>query len=219
MLALLKIKWLGHSAFLITSDKGIRIITDPYKTGGELSYGEIKETADVVTVSHEHYDHNNVDSINGNPQVYRGPDAAEIKGVKFSSIAAFHDDRQGKQRSVNTIICMDIDGMHICHLGDLGHLLSPQQIAQVGKIDVLLIPVGGYYTIDAAVATRISDALKPKFVIPMHFKNDRCAYPITPVTDFLRDKKNVKLVDKSEVEFKAESLPVTTQIVVLTPSL
>lgn len=215
----MKVKWLGHASFLITSDKGVKIITDPYKTGGPLSYSEIKETADVVTVSHEHGDHNNVASVGGKPQVYKGPAPAEIKGVKFSGLATYHDENKGRDRGNNMIVCMDVDGFKVCHLGDLGHRLVDREIAQIGKVDVLMIPVGGFFTITANVATEVSSQLKPKVIIPMHFKNERCAYPITGVDDFLKDKKNVTMETGTEVEFKAGKLPAATQIVVLKPAL
>jgi L-ascorbate metabolism protein UlaG (beta-lactamase superfamily) len=215
----MKVKWLGHAAFLLTSEKGVRIITDPYKTGGELKYAEIKEPADVVTVSHEHFDHNNTSSVQGKPEIFRGPGAKIIKDIKFTAIAAFHDTENGILRSTNTIICMDIDGMRVCHLGDLGHLLNDDQRAQAGKIDVLFIPVGGLYTIDAATATKLVDALKPKVVIPMHVKNERCTFPLAPVTDFLKGKNNVTLVNGPETEFTPKMLPAGPQIIVLKPAL
>jgi L-ascorbate metabolism protein UlaG (beta-lactamase superfamily) len=215
----MKVKWLGHASFLITSDKGTRIITDPYAPNERLMYGEIKETADVVTVSHDHFDHNNVSAVGGKAQVYRGPAPAEIKGVKFSGVATYHDDKQGKERGNNVIVCMEIDGIRLCHLGDLGHSLSDAEAAQVGKVDVLLSPVGGFYTITADVATEVSSKLKPRVIIPMHFKNDKCAFPITGVDDFLKGKKKVTREDSSEVEFKPNKLPSTPQIIVLKSAL
>jgi len=215
----MKIKWLGHSSFLITSAKGTRIITDPYITGDNLHYGEIKEAADVVTVSHDHFDHNNVAAVKGNPQVYKTPAPAEIKGVKFRGVATEHDENGGRDRGHNMITIMDVDGVKVCHLGDLGHKLSPEQISQIGKVDVLLVPVGGFFTINAAVATGVSKDLKPKVIIPMHFKNQSCAFPVAPVDDFLKDKSNVTRHDTAEVEFKAEKLPAETRIIVLQPAL
>ncbi|HXY74519.1 MAG TPA: MBL fold metallo-hydrolase [Dehalococcoidales bacterium] len=215
----MKVKWLGHSAFLLTSEKGVRIITDPYKSVGEIKYGAIKEPADVVTVSHEHFDHNNAAAVPGNPEVFRGPASREIKGIKFTVIAAFHDNEHGKLRSTNMIVCMDLDGMRLCHLGDLGHLLTEAQIAQAGKIDILFIPVGGFYTIDATVATKVIESLRPKVAIPMHFKNERHSFPLAPVSEFLKEKNNVTLLKGSEMEFTTATLPEKTQIVVFKPAL
>jgi L-ascorbate metabolism protein UlaG (beta-lactamase superfamily) len=213
----MKIKWLGHASFLITSDNGTRIITDPYAPGNDLRYGEIKETADIVTVSHDHFDHGNVSAVRGNPQVVRG--TTTVKGISFKGIAVFHDEAAGSKRGRNTVICMAVDGINVCHLGDLGHALTGKQIAEIGKVDILLLPVGGFYTIDARTAGQVSDQLKPEVIIPMHFKNPKCAFPIAGVEEFLKGKKNVKQADASEVEFKAGSLPAETQIIVLKPAL
>ncbi|MFC1939292.1 MBL fold metallo-hydrolase [Chloroflexota bacterium] len=214
----MKIKWLGHASFMITSDDGIRIITDPYAPNERLTYDEIKESADIVTVSHEHFDHNNVAAVGGNPEVVKG--TAEAKRIKFSGTATHHDDAGGSQRGNNVILCFEIDGMRVCHLGDLGHPLSDKQAAELGKIDILLIPVGGNYTIDAKVATEICSKLAPKVVIPMHFRNERCSgFPVAEVDDFLKGKEGVSRLNVSEVEFKPGVLPATTQIVVLKPAL
>jgi L-ascorbate metabolism protein UlaG (beta-lactamase superfamily) len=213
----MKIKWLGHACFLITSDSGLKIITDPYETGGDLSYGQIKESADIVTVSHDHTDHNNVAAVQGNPKVVRG--TANIKGIEFKGIPTYHDETGGRQRGRNTILCFELDGMRLCHLGDLGHQLSDSQVAELGTVDILLIPVGGFYTIDAKVATQLCDRLKPKVIVPMHYKTAKCAYPIIGVEEFLKGKKEVRRLDASEVEFKPGELPATTQIVVLNPAL
>jgi len=215
----MKIKWLGHASFLITSDTGTRLITDPYVTGGNLSYGEIKESADIVTVSHQHHDHNNVAAVQGNPEVVSEAATVEIKGIKFKGTPCFHDDAGGSQRGTNIIFCFEIDGIRVCHLGDLGHQLSDEQVAELGKVDILFIPVGGYFTIDAKGATEVSDRLKPKVIIPMHFKNDRYSGPLVGVDEFLRGKKDVSRLDASEVEFKAGQLPTSTQIVLPKPAL
>jgi L-ascorbate metabolism protein UlaG (beta-lactamase superfamily) len=213
----MKIKWLGHAAFLITSDNSTRIITDPYETGGDLSYGQIAESADIVTVSHDHFDHRNVAAVGGSPQVVRG--TAEAKGIKFRGVQTYHDEAGGRQRGGNTIFCFEVDGVNVCHLGDLGHMLSDKQADELGKIDVLLIPVGGFFTIDARVASRVCDRLKPAVIMPMHYKNEKCAFAIAGVDEFLRSKSNVTRLDSSEVEFRAKEMPAGTRIIVLKPAL
>jgi len=210
----MKIKWLGLASFLITSDSGTRIITDPYETGGDLSYGEIRESADIVTVSHEHFDHNNVAAVQGNPQILRKMGEAEVKGIRFKGVGSLHDDVGGKERGKNTIFWFDVDGVKVCHLGDLGHQLSDEQVSEIGSVDVLLVPVGGIFTIDANVATRLCDRLKPKMIIPMHFRDGKCRFPIAGVDEFLRGKENVSRLDTSEIELRSEELPSVTQIVV-----
>jgi L-ascorbate metabolism protein UlaG (beta-lactamase superfamily) len=212
----MKIKWLGHSSFLITSDKGVRIITDPYTTDQRLTYGQIDETADIVTVSHEHGDHNNAAAVKGKPAIVK--ESADVKGLKIKGVPVAHDEEGGAKRGKDVMFCFTLDGINFCHTGDLGHLLTPKQIADVGKVDVLMIPVGGFFTIDANVATQVCEQLKPKAVIPMHFKNDKCNFPITGVEEFTKGKKNVTMMTTSEVEFKAGKLPASTQIMVLKPA-
>ncbi len=213
----MKIKCLGHASFMIISDTGIKIITDPYVTGGALSYGEIEESADIVTVSHDHFDHNNVSAVQGNPQVVKG--TTEAKGIKFKGIPTYHDGAGGSQRGSNTIFCFEVDGVNVCHIGDLGHRLNDGQVTELGKIDILIIPVGGFYTIDARVASQVCDQLKPGVIIPMHYKDDKCGLPIAGVDEFLRGKSNVTRLDANEVEFKSGELPPSTQIMVLKPAL
>ena len=213
----MKVKWLGHATFVITADDGTRIITDPYATGGELSYGNITESADIVTVSHDHFDHNNVAAVRGNPAVVRG--TTGVKGINFMGITTYHDDAAGKKRGNNTIFCFEVDGVKVCHLGDLGHPLNERQAAELGEIDILLIPVGGFFTIDAATASQLCERLKPGVIIPMHYRNKKCALPVSGVDEFLQGKKNVSRLDASEVELKSGELPAGTQILVLQPAL
>ncbi len=213
----MKIKWLGHASFMITAETGTKIITDPYVTAENLNYGEIKESADIVTVSHEHGDHSNVSAVRGNPEVVRG--TAKVKGIEFKGIPTYHDDAEGKLRGNNTILYFEVDGIRVCHLGDLGHPLSDKQATELGSVDILLIPVGGFYTIDAKVASQLCDRLKPKVIIPMHFRNDKCTFPIAGVDEFLQGKGGVSRLDASEVEFKQGELPTSTQIMVLKSAL
>ena len=213
----MKIKWLGHASFMITSDTGTRIITDPYESGGDLSYGKIEESADIVTVSHDHFDHNNIATIRDNPEVVRG--TAKTNGIEFEGIPTYHDEARGQQRGNNTILCFEVDGIRVCHLGDLGHPLSDEQVAKLGRIDILLLPVGGFYTIDTEVATQICNQLTPKMIMPMHYKTDKCDFPIASVNEFLQGKKDVTKCDTREVDFKQGELPASTQIVVLEPAL
>jgi L-ascorbate metabolism protein UlaG (beta-lactamase superfamily) len=215
----MKIKWLGHACFLIMSGGGLRVITDPYAVGGGINYSPIKETADVVLVSHDHSDHNNVAAVQGKPEVVKGPGTKTAKGIQFKGIATSHDPSQGTQRGSNTIFCFTIDDVKLCHLGDLGHVLSPAQVTEIGAVDILLVPVGGFFTIDATVANQVCDQLKPKVVVPMHFKTPKCGYAIAGVEDFLKGKKGVRKIVGNEVEFERQKLPTTMEIVLLQPAL
>jgi len=217
----MKVKWLGHASFLITSDKGVKIITDPYTPGVfGLEYKPIKEPADVVTMSHSHDDHNNVNSIPGKPQIIKSAGKNQAKGMEFRGTASCHDECGGKERGDNTIFTFTVDDMKVCHLGDLGRVLTDKEIAEIGKVDVLMIPVGGFFTIDAAAADKVIAQLKPKVVIPMHFQTDRCPkFPVANADPFLKGKKNVKKIDGSVVELKANQLPKDTQIYVFKPAM
>jgi L-ascorbate metabolism protein UlaG (beta-lactamase superfamily) len=213
----MKIKYLAHASFLITSDKGTRILTDPYETSGGLKHGAIKETADIVTVSHEHGDHNNVAAVEGKPRVVKTSEV--VKGINIKAVETAHDDKGGSQRGKNRIFCFNIDGINICHAGDLGHELSADQVKAIGKVDVLMIPVGGFFTIDAATAGKVCNQLKPRVIIPMHFKTAKIDFPISGVEPFLKDKGNVTRSTYSEIELKASKLPSLPQIIVLKQSL
>ena len=215
----MKIKWLGHASFLITSSEGIRIITDPYETGMGIDYGPIQETADVVLVSHQHPDHNNVKAVKGNPTSITETGTKAARGIEFTGIPTYHDAEKGKQRGNNTVFTFTVDGIKTCFLGDLGHPLSSDEASTFGEIDVLMIPVGGFFTIDAEAASKVCDTLKPKVVIPMHCKTDKCQYPIASVEDFLQGKQNCRRENGSEVDLSKEKLPQETEIVVLKPAL
>ena len=213
----MKIKYLAHAAFLITAENGTRILTDPYETSPGLKHSAIKETADIVTVSHEHGDHNNVAAVKGNPKVVKASE--EAKGISFKAVATAHDDKGGSQRGKNIVFYFEIDGISICHAGDLGHELTADQVKAIGKVDVLMVPVGGFFTIDARTATKVCEQLKPRIIIPMHYKTDKLEFPIAGVEDFIKGKNNVTRSNDSEIELKAGKLPDVAQIIVLKQSL
>ena len=215
----MKIKWLGHSSFLITSDKGLKIITDPYTVGGGINYSKIEENADIVTVSHKHGDHDNVTAVKGKPEVVSTLGKRTARGVDFWGILSYHDDARGKKRGENTIFCFTVDGIKICHLGDLGQQLDASQIAEIGKVDVLLIPVGGHFTIDASAAGKICNKLNPKVAIPMHYKTAKCNYSIAGVDEFITVRIKVSRLDTAEVELQKDRLPGETQTVILKHAL
>jgi L-ascorbate metabolism protein UlaG (beta-lactamase superfamily) len=218
----MKIKWYGHSAFLITSDKGLKVITDPYESGaygGQLAYGKINDQADIALISHDHADHNDSKSLPGSPQIIKGSGSKTAKGISFKGISTYHDPSKGSERGTNTIFTFSVDGIQVCHLGDLGHLLSDKELAEIGPVDILLIPVGGYFTIDPKEATRVAEQIKPKVIIPMHFKTEKCGFPIAPVEDFLKGKSNVKRLKTSEATFDKATLPKQMEILVLEHAL
>jgi L-ascorbate metabolism protein UlaG (beta-lactamase superfamily) len=218
----MKIKFYGHAAFSITSDQGVKIITDPYESGAygdQLSYGEIKDQADIVSTSHDHADHNYTKSLSGSPEMVKGSGSKTVKGISIKGIPTYHDSSKGSERGANTVFNFFVDGMKICHLGDLGHLLSEKELAEIGPVDILLIPVGGYFTIDPKEATEVAEQIKPKVLIPMHFKTSKCGFPIAPVEDFLKGKRNLKRPKTSEVAFEKKTLPQQMEILVLEHAL
>ncbi len=213
------VKFLGHACFLITSSDGVRIMTDPYEPGGfggQIGYGTITDEADVVLVSHDHADHNYVQGVPGSPTVVRGPQQAV--GITFEATNSFHDDTGGSQRGSNVVFALEVDGIRVCHLGDLGHALTEEQVSSIGSVDVLLVPVGGTFTIDAKGADQVIGQLQPAVIIPMHYKTARVGLPIAAVDGFLAGKDNVERLDSSSVELSVEDLTPPQRIIVLPPA-
>ena len=213
----MKIKYLAHSAFLLTADDGTRIITDPYTPGHGLNYRPITGEADIVTVSHEHGDHNNTAAVKGNPVIFR--DSGNAKGIDFKAVKTFHDESGGSERGTNTVFVFKVDGMTIAHLGDLGHVLTDEQVKEIGAVDIVLLPVGGYYTIDANRAADNAKRINARVIIPMHYKTNACSMPIQAVDIFLTVRTNVTKTKLSEITLTAGELPKTPQIMVLEPAL
>lgn len=214
----MKLKWLGHAAFLLTSADGPRIITDPYIPGsfdGDVGYAPIKETADAVTISHDHDDHSGWRLLPGRPQVIQGAGSFKAGAVSITGFDTAHDEASGAKRGRNTVYLFDSEGLRLCHLGDLGELLPESVARAIGAVDVLLCPVGGVFTIDAKQAHEVAARLKAKITVPMHYKTPKLGFPIAGVIDFIRSRPNVKQADAAEVEVKAGALPAGPEIWVL----
>ncbi len=179
----MKIQWLGHASFLITLASGKKIITDPFDA--KVGYPIPGLHAGIVTVSHQHFDHNAVENVPGRPVIVQEEGLHSLGEIKITGIPSYHDTVKGNQRGKNIIFTIEAEGLRICHLGDLGHVLNPGQVEQIGEVDVLLIPVGGYFTIDAGTAVKVVEQLKPKIAVPMHYKTSCVSLPINKVDDFL----------------------------------
>jgi L-ascorbate metabolism protein UlaG (beta-lactamase superfamily) len=218
----MRIRFLGHATFLLTTAEGVRIISDPYEPGGfggAIGYGPILDPADLVTVSHQHGDHNSVASVPGKPMVIDQPGGHTVRGVVFRGLPTYHDANRGGQRGANTVWYVEAEGLRVCHLGDLGTTEVATALKAVGPIDVLLVPVGGTYTIDHHGATELVDALAPRIAIPMHYLTPRTTLNLAPVDEFLEGKPRVRKLLGSDLEVTANTLPTPTEIVVLEPAL
>jgi L-ascorbate metabolism protein UlaG (beta-lactamase superfamily) len=199
-----RLTWYGQSFFMLESAAGTRIAMDPF--GGGLGYPVPQGLrADAVTVSHEHPDHNNVALLSGagKPKVIRGLTAdrkgwvkidERVKDVSVRSVGAYHDDDEGRKRGLDTIFVFEVGGLRIVHLGDLGHVLTDQQLTDIGSVDVLLVPVGGAFTIDGQQANRVVDQLRPRLVVvPMHYKTQASSVrELDGVDTFLAGRAHVR---------------------------
>lgn len=174
--------------------------------------------ADSVLITHDHGDHNNVSAVSGNPIVIQGPGEYEVKGVAITGVQAYHDNSQGSERGKDTIYHIYIDGLNVVHCGDLGHALTEAQIEEIGVTDILLIPVGGVFTIDAKEATNIVSQLEPRIVIPMHYSLPGLKVELSPVEDFLKEMGKEGIEPQPKLTISKEKLPEEAQIVVLAKS-
>ena len=214
----MRLRWLGHASFLITADDGTRIIMDPFGEYAGLRYEPIREAADVVLVSHDHGDHRGA-KVRGNPVEVKSAGLKKVGGIEFKGVPTYHDMSEGRERGRNLAFCFTVDGLRVCHLGDLGHELSKSQLAEIGQVDVLMVPVGGFYTIDATTAGAVCDQIKPRVTIPMHFKTSQCDFPISDVEEFLKGKARVRRLDTTEIELSQSGLPKENEVIVFKHSL
>jgi L-ascorbate metabolism protein UlaG (beta-lactamase superfamily) len=206
------ITWLGHSCFRIKGSQAV-VITDPFPP--DLGYSLGKPTADIVTVSHQHPSHAYVQGVGGEPRIVQGPGEYEISGVLIIGVATFHDAEGGKKRGKNTVFLMEVDGISVCHLGDLGHVLSSEQVEEIGDVDVLLLPVGGASTIGAAMAAEVIRQLEPKAVVPMHYKTPFINRELDPVEKFLKEMGMEQIEPRPKLSLSRTNLPVSTQVFLL----
>ncbi|MFH0941564.1 MAG: MBL fold metallo-hydrolase [Chloroflexota bacterium] len=204
----MEITWLGRSCFRLKGSEAT-VLTDPY--GPDYGYNLGKPTANIVTVSHQHADHNYVQAVSG-ARVISGPGEYEFGNILIIGVATYHDDAGGEKRGKNTVYLIEMDEVTICHLGDLGHLLTSEQAGGLGNIDVLLIPVGGVYTIDAPQAAKVVRQLEPKFVIPMHYKTPVEKAALEPVDRFLKELGVGQLEPSPKLSVTKSNLPESLQV-------
>ncbi|HHY81358.1 MAG TPA: MBL fold metallo-hydrolase [Clostridiales bacterium] len=208
----MKLKWFGHACFLITSSEGVRILTDPFDPSVGYKVPEVE--ADIVTTSHDHHDHNYLKAVKGDFVHFSSPGSFNEKGINIKGISTYHDNEQGKKRGKNVVFVYEVDGLKVCHLGDLGHILSDEQINEIGPVDVLLLPVGGTYTIDYKQAAVLVNLMEPKLVIPMHFKTPAMKFPIDNVDKFLANMSSVQSLGSQELVLDSD-FSTTARVIVM----
>lgn len=198
----MKITWLGHSCFLLEDSKGRILLTDPFDD--TLGYETYKGNADIVTVSHQHFDHNYSKELKGNYKVLDKIGMFYVNDIPIKGIPSYHDKDKGAKRGDNIIYTFKMDDYTLCHLGDLGHTLSDDDIDAIGNVDILFIPVGGNYTIDGNEATVVTKKINPKIVIPMHYKTSLVSFPLDGVETFLMHMKNASKIDSNTLVIDGE---------------
>jgi L-ascorbate metabolism protein UlaG (beta-lactamase superfamily) len=205
------INWLGHACFRLKGSRAT-VITDPFPP--DLGYKLGKVEASIVTVSHQHPSHAYTQGVGGGPRIVHGPGEYEIGGVLIIGVPTYHDAEGGKEKGKNTVYLIEMDGLSVCHLGDLGHVLTSEQVEEIGNVDVLLLPVGGVSTIDAAQAAEVVRQLEPKAVIPMHYKTPESNRGLEPVDKFLKEMGEA-VSPAPKLAVTRSSLPAVTQVFLL----
>jgi len=208
----MEISWLGHSCFRIKGTQAT-VITDPYSP--DLGYSLVRPTAHIVTVSHQHPGHAYVEGIGGEPRRVTRPGEYEISGVLIIGLSTFHDGEKGSQRGKNTVYLIEVDEVSVCHLGDLGHVLTTEQVEELEDVDVLLLPVGGVSTINATMAAEVVRQLEPKVVIPMHYQTEALKRNLEPVDRFLKEMAVKEISSRPKLSLTKANLPLGTNVFLL----
>ncbi len=217
-----KIYWAGQSCFQISvsnsRDHEANIVIDPFDEETGLKTPSF--SADILLVTHDHHDHNNVKAVKGESFLIGGPGEYEVKGVFIQGIPSFHDDVNGEERGQNTIYVIEAEEMRFCHLGDLGQKqLTDEQLEKIDSVDVLMIPVGGEYTIDSSSAQKIISQIEPRIVIPIHYNLPKLKMKLDEVSKFLKTmgKPSIAPVDKLTVKTSTMPKDGAMEIIVLQP--
>lgn len=209
----MNIYWLGHSCFLIKTNLGKRILMDPFDI--DIGYIPYKGDVDLVTISHMHFDHNCTKYINDEAKVLTDLVDYQNTFCKVKSYLSFHDDCFGLKRDKNFIFKILCDDINLCHLGDLGHILSSKVIKQLGHIDILFVPVGEHLTISVENLKKVIIDINPRYVIPMHYKTVKLSFYLNTVDKFLMEMKGFKITHDQVLSVNPESLPENTTIKIL----
>lgn len=208
----MEISWLGHSCFRLRG-RDVTVVVDP--CAPSTGYTLPRVTAEIVAVTHDHPGHNHVAGVGGTPRVVHGAGEYEIADVFITGIQTHHDSVNGQERGANTAYLIELDELSICHLGDVGHVLSPEQVEALQEADILFVPVGGTSTVNATTAADIVRLIDPKVVIPMHYRTEAGRPDLDPVDRFLAEMSQKELTPQPRVSYTKSSLPDTLQVVVL----
>jgi L-ascorbate metabolism protein UlaG (beta-lactamase superfamily) len=211
-IARVEITLLGHSCFRLRG-RDVTLITDPFVP----AEGSLRIGADIVTVSHDQEGHNGVGAVDGTPRVVTGPGEYEIKGVLITGVGTFHDAEHGRARGRNTVYLIEMDDLRVCHLGDLGHELSTEQIEEIGTVDVLLVPAGGPHVINSAQVAEVIGQLEPCIVVPMDWTEAGDGRPTGALDKFCHEMGIKEVEPQPRLNVSKTSLPSETQVVVLEP--
>jgi len=210
----MEITWYGQACFRLRG-RGVSVVTDPYSP--DLGIKLPRLTATVVTVSHDHKDHNNAQAVKGSPFVISGPGEYEVEGIFVIGVSTFHDAKKGEELGRNTTYLIEFEDLTICHLGDLGHVPDQEQIEQMNSVDILLIPVGGHTTLTASKAAEVIGLLEPKVVIPMHYQIPGLNVQLNSVSRFLKEMAVEAPEKQDSLTITKTQLPEETRIVILEP--
>ena len=210
----MEITWLGRSCFRLRG-RDAAIVMDPCDKSTGYNIGKL--TADIVTISHDHPAHANVAAVTGTPRVVQGPGEFEISGVLIMGVRTYHDGEKGAKLGKNTAFVLELDDVRICHLGDLGHVPTPEQVEDLSGVDVLLAPVGGNSTIGAAAAAETVSLLEPKLVIPMHYRTPAAKAELDPLDRFLKEMGAPSALEERQPKLSVtkSTLPEETKVQVL----
>lgn len=212
----MKIDWLGHSCFKVTLKSGTVILFDPFDS--TIGYAQQEVEADVVVISHDHHDHNDLSHVKGDYTVVDTAGVHELDEFSLEGIKTWHDNADGQDRGENLAFLLNVNGLHLCHMGDVGCVPSADVLERLKDVELLLIPVGGFYTIDAKEAMVIIDAISPNIIIPMHFLTPQCTLPIAPLHDFLVQARGVYDIShpgKAYLTIDKATLKKRTRVVVM----
>ncbi|MDW7981311.1 MAG: MBL fold metallo-hydrolase [Thermomicrobium sp.] len=209
-----ELKWLGHACVRLRG-RDVTVLLDP--VGPETGYTPSKQRADIVTVSHPHPGHRYLELVRPGYRLIEGPGEYEIKGTFITGIRTYHDNERGRVLGKNTVYLVDLDGIQVCHLGDLGHVLTDEQAELLSEVDVLLVPVGGGTTLDAERAVEVVGQIEPHIVIPLQFRTDRGDLHRDPVDRFLRAMGVTEWTAQDSLTVRKGDFGETVEVVVLSP--